>query len=694
MKVKLFLKRFFRNFSYYFATFLIILNGGLLLPTPVYAKVDLPNGRDDEFGENNIVFYNPEDKPAEKKCTSTSGKCDIKGDTKDEKLWSGIRGYGFSPEQTAALMGNFAHEGGTPTTQEYAYSTARNKGCKTMEGNPYTIHTTTNEHHSSCMQSVYSHYSAGKPVAGIGLGFVQWTAESRREGYLSKLDELGLKDTYFEGDAYKEYGSLTDDQLKSKIESTTGSDADYWDLWCAAIAYIDEELHSGSYSAFFSMSDVGEMAGYISASYEVCGCQKGASSYNARVSSAIQYYQDYLNGKFDSVETTTSSSESAKADTDGDLATTDAPEGEDNSETGKNVIIIGDSITVRSESEIKALLPDVTINAEVGRNWGTGQSILDSLSNKPGIIVFALGSNNTGGVSKSDIDKVLSSASGSTVIFATNYSLKLHTTAYEKTNTALKSSGAVIADWAAAVSSDPTKYVADESSIDVHPTIPEGTKLFAKTLYEAITKGTLDNNERNHCGGDGETTKTKIGDYDYAFPLQGATQSNYLNPGWPGPAGDSVLSRVPCGSGTCHHDYNAVDLGINVGKVKASDHPGDGLSDMYYYSTGAKVVALVGGTISYYSTYTNKVPSSHHSQCGQLILKGEDGKDYWFGHMNYPGNVSGGDTVTAGQVLGEVGVPQCAQVTQAHLHINVSPQSANDHYIIDVIDKLWDSLPK
>lgn len=526
MKVKNSLKNFFKSFLCYLSAVIILVSAGL--SKPVFAKVNLPNGRDDEFSENNIVFYNPDGKKGKKKCRSVVGaNCNIIGDTKDEKLWSGIRGYGFTPEQTAALLGNFAHEGGTPTTQESAYVIARNKNCKTKEGKAYTIHTTTNEHHAACMQAIYSHYSDGKPVVGIGLGFVQWSSAGRREGYLAKLDALDLKDTYFEGDAYKEWGSLTDAQLKAKIESTTGSDEDYWSLWCAAIAYINEELHSGSYSAFFSLDSVEEMAGYIAASYEVCsGCKKGSASYNARVESAKAYYQQYLNGGFDSVESG------------GDISSEE--EGSEGEEKKKDEVICGD----------------------------------------------------------------------------------------------------------------------DDDS--------------------------------------GEPTKREIGDYTYAFPLKGATKSNYLNPG--GSAGDSVLSRVPCGSGTCHHDYNAVDLGLRASmagytELKASDRPGDGLSDMYYYSTGVKVVALVGGKISYFSKYTNKVPSAYHNRCGQALLEGEDGKKYWLGHMAYPGAVKGGDTVTAGQVIGEVGLPQCAQTTQAHLHINVSPQSANDHYIIDVIDALWEDLP-
>lgn len=690
MKVKYFLK----SFSCYLFSSLLILSS--ILTRPVFADVKLPTGREDEFGENNIVFYDPSNTGKKRNCNSVVGTCSISGNTKDEKLWSGIRGYGFTPEQTAALMGNFAHEGGTPTTQEGSYNSARNIGCRTQQGNPYTIYTYDNETHSECMEKIYSNYYAGKKITGIGLGFAQWSAKGRREGYLKKMDELGLKSTYFENDAYNQYGSLSDDQLKAKIEEKTGSDKDYWSLWCAAIGWVNAELHSGKYEAFFNGNDPGELAGYIASVYEVCSsCGKGQPSYNARVESAKKIYQKYQNGDFKSIDNSTASSASVDKEISNSPATEKgSPSKTSSQETGSNVFIIGDSITVRSETEIKKLLPEVQIDALVGRNWNQGYEILKNTSNKRKILVFALGSNNTSGVNIDNIKEVIKTAGNNTsVIFVTNYSLGLHTSAYNNTNTALKSSGAIIADWASAVSTNPTDYIAKENNIDVHPTYEKGTKLFAKTIYETITNGTLQKQNQDECGGSpGESTREQIGNYTYAFPIQGATKSNYLNPG--GKAGASVLSRVPCGAGNiCHHDYPAVDLGINLGIEKAANHPKDGLTDMYYFSTRAKVVALVGGKIKYFLKYTNKVPPNYHDVCGQALLVGEDGKEYWLGHLSYPGLVQGGDTVKAGDIIGEVGLPQCAQTTQAHLHINVSPQSLNDRYIIDVIDALYEKLP-
>lgn len=60
-------KNFFRSLSCYFASITILITTGFV--TPAFAKVDLPPGRDDEFGENNIVFYNPD---GDQNCTSST----------------------------------------------------------------------------------------------------------------------------------------------------------------------------------------------------------------------------------------------------------------------------------------------------------------------------------------------------------------------------------------------------------------------------------------------------------------------------------------------------------------------------------------------------------------------------------------------------------------------------------------------
>lgn len=209
------------------------------------------------------------------------------------------------------------------------------------------------------------------------------------------------------------------------------------------------------------------------------------------------------------------------------------------------------------------------------------------------------------------------------------------------------------------------------------------------------------------CPGEGGGTEDPVIVGDYAFPLIGATKSNYLNPG--GSAGQSVLSRLPCGSGNCHHDYNAVDLGIRKKLVDGSeytsaDFPQYGFSDMYYYSMGVKVAALTSGKIISYKPYS-KATGGLSSQCASIMFLGDDGHKFWFGHMKYDSSYSATDRqYKAGDVIGEVGLPQCAISTQSHLHIHMyinpnqgcsksSPGNCS-HQIIEIIDQLYGALPE
>lgn len=256
------------------------------------------------FAEINVLFYDPSGSMATNYCSIGTGDCVISGSTRDEKLWSGLRHVGFTPEQAAGILGNIVNEGGTPTRQEQSYINARRNGCRTLEGEEYDIFKdiTNGQHHGACMESYSSSYHAGGNVVGIGLGFIQWTSHGRRLGYLSVMESLGLM-KYFEGDAYLTYGSMSDSALKAAIEAETGSDGDYWALWCAAIKYIYTEMSSPSYNAFFSQGSVAEYAAYAARRYEVCaGCQPGELSYNKRVADAERFYQMYLDGGFDAVE--------------------------------------------------------------------------------------------------------------------------------------------------------------------------------------------------------------------------------------------------------------------------------------------------------------------------------------------------------------------------------------------------------
>lgn len=100
----------------------------------------------------------------------------------------------------------------------------------------------------------------------------------------------------------------------------------------------------------------------------------------------------------------------------------------------------------------------------------------------------------------------------------------------------------------------------------------------------------------------------------------------------------------------CHHDYNAADI----------------MAD-----TGTPVVAARGGKVIFgQDNPTGGTGSS-------IAIMGDDKNVYWYGHLK-SGSVllRGGETVKAGDKIGEVGTDADAQNTPSHLHIDVQPPPA------------------
>ncbi len=75
--------------------------------------------------------------------------------------------------------------------------------------------------------------------------------------------------------------------------------------------------------------------------------------------------------------------------------------------------MIGDSITVSVSSQLRSAIPGLRIDAEVSRPFSHAQSALSRInaSGVPDVLIVALGTNN--GVSTSQIDSFIASASGS-----------------------------------------------------------------------------------------------------------------------------------------------------------------------------------------------------------------------------------------------------------------------------------------
>ena len=185
----------------------------------VSAKVQLPPGREAQWAENNILFYNP----GCEEISSThnyDGPVSVIGGTVAEMIWSGLTSF-LTPEQAAGVMGNMQSESG--------------------------FHPAKHEYSSNASDDIYN--DSG-PAHGIGL--IQWSF-GRRVNLLATIPS-NLRH-YF--DNRSTYNSMTAEQFLA-----AAGEADTAALITLELDFLRQELES-SYSDFFSTSSVAEAATYF-----------------------------------------------------------------------------------------------------------------------------------------------------------------------------------------------------------------------------------------------------------------------------------------------------------------------------------------------------------------------------------------------------------------------------------------------
>ncbi len=169
-------------------------------------------------------------------------------------------------------------------------------------------------------------------------------------------------------------------------------------------------------------------------------------------------------------------------------------------ETGKNLTVFGDSITVASQSAILKQFPDLTENdiyAKSGRRWDEAIEIAKTVPKIKDNVIFALGANSPA-LKEKDIDEAIQViGSDKHILFVTDWSTQLE---YDSNNKlffefAKKNSNITVADWKELVKGKADQYFFDY----IHPNA-EGAKLFAKTLYDGINS----NFNSNGCSVSGE----------------------------------------------------------------------------------------------------------------------------------------------------------------------------------------------
>lgn len=402
-------------------------------------------------------------------CVTGVSGVNINGSDAATKVWTGLVSLGFTDLQAAAIMGNIQAE---------------------SNFNPFAVNGANNYNQMSWSQLL----NDIDPATGL----IQTKGGRRRtmlENLPNNLQQYFLNPSHLGKSSYQ------------TIISEIG-ESDYDAVVASQLKTFKSEMDSyDRYKKFLTEPTVEDAAVTFCTWNETPGSTIAEAEANCKASPRASYAREYYT-KFSG---TTSTATTAAAN------------------DGSNVIIIGDSITVRSEQAIKKLMPNAYIRAEVGRHFNQGLDVLKSIpqSSLRDILVFALGTNANGTTeanARAVIDYVGSSRQ---VIFVTNYALEDHD-AYIQHNALFTSlaneySNVIVADWATSASADPTKYIAKESqTLNVHPTVPDGTDLFAKTLYGTITNGAINNSNANSCySSGGAWNSTDLPVYDQCDPRWG-----------------------------------------------------------------------------------------------------------------------------------------------------------------------------
>lgn len=463
------------------------------------------------YSQNNILFYDPTGN-SRNGCFVGNGAVSVTGSTADEMMWSGLTSVGFTDVQAAAVLGNIASEGiGNPAQHEGAL---------------YNQYWST----GAAPDNVDGHFNlAGNEDISYGLGLVQWSF-GRRIGLYNYIGSQAPELLQYFNDPVQY--SMKDGNIyalggdgfieRAGIEAAQA-------LFSYEIAYIWQEVND-SYQGILEQTDLSEATHWFLAHYEI---PKGDLSFGGekhmyRLSKAEAYFDKFA-GTYEFAGGTSASN-------------------------GSGVTIIGDSITNRAnlDNAIANVLPEATVYAQDSKFFDddrsgneSGLSILASLGDSLGsTLVFALGTNDEN-VDQSAFQQVVDAAGSSrTVVFVTAYDSS-NPSRYDGLNSTIQAvasanSNVVVADWAAAASADPTKYIDQSDGSFVHPTYGEGTALFAKVIADAVNR----NAGADGCAPGSGFVGTVLG---YAWPEYHAAQ---------------FLDRMPAYEATV---TNRVDNGIWVG---------------------------------------------------------------------------------------------------------------------------------
>lgn len=413
-------------------------------------QVQCENGRPvgstmDRFADMNNLFYNPCDNGGRGACYS--GGANLSGDTIMAKVVNYLNGnnpsgFVLSPIGIAGVLAGVQGESGF---------------------NPFRFQ--------------------GDKVTGPAYGFAQYDPMSKITSLLSTDPRTAnFFNEYFDV-KYTRYDSSTgypkepvpeeviDAWLAVQLDFTFGPSGEFETTKVSGyrnlggrmgLDYIDGNMNlHQAMDAAQTPEDATRIWVWI---YERPGDKEGAS--NGR-SKTAQGWLNYVNNMI-------SSPAEKKTDT-------------TSSNGGNNVTIIGDSLIANSQSKIAEKMPQAQIDAQSGRSFADGISVLQNLANNNQLrnyVVFAVGTDSS--VTSEQAQQVVDIVGSSKkVVFITNYSTSNAYVANNNVFTKMKNdnSNVLLADWKSSASSQSSSLL---SADGVTPT-EAGQSMIATLIANNIS---------------------------------------------------------------------------------------------------------------------------------------------------------------------------------------------------------------
>ncbi len=592
----------------------LLVAGGIVMTASVNA---IDRGTIRKFAENNIYFYDPDG--INNTCSAAATKSTtLAGITPERQSGSSLENAkmvlnrlmkaGYSAVAAAAIAGNLDWEGGF-------YPCKVENGGYDESGHKYTsgascdyIDSAIDSYKGKNDYILTLKKGSGSGIAGVGI--VQWTSEERKKGLIDAANAGGVRVTDLNTQVdflVKELQSWNSKSHPSTISSLNelakGADGLILATW-RIYRYYETPATSFKWKGGSGDFNGDENDKEPSNPLELNSVDH-AGAYNEFYGHRLPSALFYLN----LLESSGSVSLTPEKDRG------QVPESE-------IVIVATGDFSESLKSALTEKLPNVTIT--------------DKVADAKKYTIYV--SEITDEAVKDKVEEIAGEVDAKNNIF------------FMTTQTAVANAAKEVAQ-----SKDNVKVVGYSPGTEVQAveTLMEGIKSIENAKSRSI----------NPCVGgtlNGVTFKEIEGTL-YAFPDANATKANYNISGLTHfRALDQYNFKT--GWGGAHHDYPAVDIGINMGNGSTE---------------GATVVAFVDGTITSYSTYTD---SQKH--CASVTFKGIDGATYWIGHMNYEPDKYGklqGNKISAGTPIGTVGPASCAAYESSSTpHTHIDERHCND----------------